>query len=260
MGLSTRAKRPVGDPALVPYYILLFVVNGSVNLQVGDQWTRRVDAPSLLLIGKDQKSLVTGVDERPFQRHYYLLSGTWVDEWVGFGWLPKGVWAGPLPDLATAEMLHHRLATAVIEGDSLSLDEGKLDLARWLMRLNQQRAWQTRTSAGAERVRAVVEQWRKAPQAQANAAEWASRCNLSVSRLRAIIREAYGCGAHDLIVRTRVDYACRLMCQREDLLLKQVAYAAGFQNVETFNRCVLRHRRMTPGALRALLRSTSKEE
>lgn len=256
MGLSTRARRMNTGPVLTPFHLIMFSVDRGIRYQLAQERIRRLDGPSLVMIGKDRKSQTGGPDDRPSQRRYYLLSGTWADDWVRFGWLPHASLSMPLPNPATAEMIHHRIALAIIENDGRALDQGKLELASWLAGLHAFRARNAKPRKQQECVREVVDGWRRNPQNEVHISRWAAECGLSVSRFRAVLKNTYGCSAHDLIVRTRVDYACRLMCERDDLLLKQVAFASGFKTVETFNRCVRRFRKMAPGELRTMLASS----
>ena len=76
---------------------------------------------------------------------------------------------------------------------------------------------------------------------------------LSASAFSRSFRRHTGLGLVQFISRLRINFACQLMMNDEDLLITDACYASGFNNLSNFNRHFLRQKGMTPSRFRGLL-------
>jgi len=83
-------------------------------------------------------------------------------------------------------------------------------------------------------------------------AELARIAGLSTGAFSRAFRRHTGLALVQFIGRLRVNLACQLLMQHEEMRITEACYAAGFNNLSNFNRRFLRHKGVTPSRFRAL--------
>lgn len=222
---------------------------GVMECRVGNGRVQRIEAPNVLLFRQGLTQQLSPAPGFLVRFRYLLVSGSWLDDWTRYGWFPATWRAFPLLQPSAGEDVHHDLLRAIRRSHRDDLDEAKLALARWMMRASRDADPAPRSTEA--RIRAAVQDWNG--DASADWAAMAARCGVSVSRFRALFRRVHGLAPHEFECRQRIDRACALIARRPDDLLKQIAFASGFENVETFNRQFLKFKGLTPGKFRKLL-------
>ncbi len=85
----------------------------------------------------------------------------------------------------------------------------------------------------------------------------AAIAGLSAGAFSRSFRRHTGLALVQFINRLRINFACQLLMDDEELRITEVCFASGFNNLSNFNRQFLKQKGMTPSRFRALLARTS---
>jgi len=83
--------------------------------------------------------------------------------------------------------------------------------------------------------------------------EVADALHISYSHLSRLIRNAYGCTLGTLIIKTKINYAERLMTDASDAGITDIALRSGFNSASYFSKCFHRIKGMSPQKFRSML-------
>ncbi len=180
-----------------------------------------------------------------------VLDGPRVRAWIRYGWFPADSMHISLAHPERFVSVHQSLMQALHTGDRRLLDETKNELERALLTLHYDRIQADDVfSQSEERVHIlheIVRSWRAHPESEVDLRLTAADFHLSYHSFRRMFKEHYGVAPYEYLQRLRIEHASYMLLRKE-LLIKEVAYACGFTNLDSFRRTFRRIKKTSPSA------------
>jgi len=235
------------------FHTLRFIFRGTFAIAGKEGGFRELENPSVIYRRAGYTRAIRAPEpETPIYVRHLGFSGSWVEDWIRFGWLPARLYAGENRQGEAAIRFHHQMIRAIQKGHGELLDEAKLQFMDWIYRSRKTLTRSFELDHPEDRLRRLARSWKRNPPGEIDYHAVAASCQLSYSRFRDLFRQLFKTTPHEFVLQQRIALACTLIAERK-LLFKAIAYRCGFERVETFNRNFQKVMGLSPTAYRARL-------
>ena len=185
-----------------------------------------------------------------WEERYLLFEGDRVRDWDRWGWLPRELNVFPLIEHGALADQHATILDHLFSRERTQVEEAKLLAERLVFQLYLARVSETRVASLEDRLRELTSDWKRNPGAKVDFDGSARALGISHVHFRRLFRRQFGCPPYRFFAQIRIEYAVGLL-RTTEMRMKEVAFAAGFSSLESFDRAFRKSQGRSPGQYRA---------